>query len=71
MGLALGWTGGIVLGALHLLIDTGWPVMWWLRLVKKCDRTPMVDLIRVVTDQAVHVVAMAVWIAFIPAIGKG
>ncbi len=35
--LALGWIGGLVLGVLHLVIDTGRPVNWWIRRVKKCE----------------------------------
>lgn len=63
MGLALGWMGGLVLAALHLVIDTGWPVNWWLRVFKKCERAPQIDLLRIVTDQVVHLVLIAAWIA--------
>ncbi len=63
LGVALGWLGGLVLGTLHVVIDTGWPVNWWLRAVKKCERAPQIDLIRVGTDQAVHVALIAGWIA--------
>lgn len=64
LGLALGWAGGIVLGILHLLIDTGWPVNWWVRVFKKCDGAPQAALIRIATDQVIHVAAIAAWVAF-------
>ncbi len=63
LGLAVGWLGGVVLGLLHVVIDTGWPLNWWLRAVKKCERAPQFDLIRLLTDQAIHVVLIAAWIA--------
>jgi hypothetical protein len=63
LGLALGWMGGVVLGALHLVVDTGWPVNWWIRVFKKCERTPHLDLIRIWTDQVIHIGAIAAWVA--------
>ena len=35
LGLALGWAGGVALGILHLLLDTGRPLNWWIRVFKK------------------------------------
>src|SRR3954468_8464160 len=55
LGLALGWRGGLVLGILHLLIDTGRPVNWWVRVFKKCDGAPQAGLIRIWTDQVLHI----------------
>jgi hypothetical protein len=66
LGWALGWLGGLVLGILHLLIDTGRPVNWWLRTVKKCTAAPQLELIRIWTDQVVHIAAIAAWVAFAP-----
>lgn len=63
MGLALGWMGGVVLGALHAVTDTGWPVNWWIRVIKKCERAPHIDVIRIGADQALHLVVIAGWIA--------
>lgn len=67
LGWALGWPAGLALGALHLWIDTGRPVDWWLRVVKKCDRAPNVAMIALWTDQAMHISAIAAWVAFVPA----
>jgi hypothetical protein len=66
LGVALGWLGGLVLGVLHLLIDSGWPVNWWIRVFKKCQNAPHAELIRVWTDQVVHIAAIAAWVAFAP-----
>ena len=64
LGIALGWRGGLVLGILHLLIDTGRPVNWWVRVFKKCDGAPQAALIRIWTDQVLHISAIAAWIAW-------
>jgi hypothetical protein len=62
LGLVLGWKGGLVLGLVHLLIDTGWPIGWWIRVFKKCDAMPHATLIRIWTDQALHVAILAAWV---------
>jgi hypothetical protein len=66
LGLALGWAGGIVLGILHLFLDTGRPLNWWIRVFKKSDSTPQAALIRLWTDQTMHIAAIAAWVAFAP-----
>ena len=63
LGLALGWMCGVVLGAFHLVVDTGWPVKWWIRVFKKCERAPQLDIIRIWTDQVLHIAAIAAWVA--------
>jgi hypothetical protein len=64
LGLALGWLGGVVLGLLHVLIDTGVPLNWWLRVFKKCEASPHAVWIRIWTDQALHVALIAAWVAW-------
>ena len=66
LGIALGWRGGAALGALHLFLDTGWPVDWWIRVIKKCDRAFQAELIRIWTDQVMHIAGIAAWVAFAP-----
>jgi hypothetical protein len=66
LGLALGWAGGVVLGVLHLLLDTGRPLNWWIRVFKKCGNAPQALLIRLWTDQVTHIAAIAAWVAFAP-----
>jgi hypothetical protein len=63
LGLALGWQAGLVLGFIHLLIDTYVPVAWWMRHFKKCDGAPQAGAIALWLDQTLHIVAIAIWIA--------
>jgi hypothetical protein len=65
LGVALGWLGGAVLGALHLLIDTGQPVNWWMKHFKKCDTAPHAEQIRLWTDQVLHIALIAAWVALV------
>jgi hypothetical protein len=62
---ALGWMGGVVLGIVHLLVDTGRPLDWWIRVFKKCEGSPQLPLIRLWTDQAIHIATIAAWLAWI------
>jgi len=66
LGWALGWAGGAVLGILHLVLDTGRPLNWWIRVFKKCDTAPQAALIRLWTDQVMHIAAIAAWVALAP-----
>jgi hypothetical protein len=68
LGLALGWLGGAVLGVLHLLIDTGKPINWWVKNFKKSDGAPHALLIRIWTDQALHIALIAAWLILFPKI---
>ena len=63
LGLALGWWAGVVLGIVHLLIDTRVPVNWWMRTFKRCHETSESKLIAVWLDQTLHIVSIAVWVA--------
>lgn len=64
LGLALGWQAGLVLGFVHLLIDTRVPVEFWIRFFKKCEKAPEAGSIRIWLDQTLHIVCIAVWVAF-------
>ena len=65
LGLALGWLGGLVLGVVHLLIDTRVPVMWWMRCFKKCDRAPEAVAIAIWLDQTLHIVCIGAWVLLV------
>jgi hypothetical protein len=62
-GIALGWLAGLVLGGVHLLIDTRGPVGWWIRVYKKCGRSPEAGNIALWVDQSVHLLCIAAWLA--------
>jgi hypothetical protein len=63
LGLALGWPAGLVLGGVHMLIDTRVPVDWWMRVFKKCTQSPMAASIGLWVDQSVHLLCLALWVA--------
>lgn len=62
LALALGWLGGLVLGILHLLIDTRVPVDWWIRVFKRCGKAPEATSIAIWLDQTLHIVCIALWV---------
>lgn len=64
LGLALGGSAGLVLGILHLLIDTRIPVSWWMRHFKKCSQAPDAGSIAIWLDQTLHIVCIAAWVAY-------
>ncbi len=66
LGLALGWIGGVVLAVVHLLLDTGVPLNWWIRVFKRCQAAPQLALIRLFTDQAIHIATIGAWITYAP-----
>ena len=65
LGLALGWLAGLVLGFVHLLIDTRVPVTWWMRHFKKCSQAPEAGSIAIWLDQTLHIVCIAAWVALV------
>src|SRR5205814_662419 len=66
LGLAIGWLAGVVLGAVHLIVDTGIPLQWWTRIFKDSANVPEALHIAIWADQVVHIAAIAAWISFVP-----
>jgi hypothetical protein len=63
LGIALGWQAGLVLGALHILIDTRVPLGWWQRLYRHTGVGPVALHVAIWSDQVVHIVSIAAWVA--------
>ena len=62
LGVALGWQAGLVLGLLHVLVDTRVAVHWWQKHVQQTVDGPTVLHTRIWTDQVVHIGLIAVWV---------
>jgi len=63
LSIALGWVAGLILGFVHLLVDTRVPAYWWIRHFKKCSQSPDFGSIIIWLDQTLHIVCVAVWVA--------
>lgn len=63
LGLALGWQAGLILGALHLLVDTRVPLRWWQDVFRQTREGPLATIVAVGVDQVIHFVAIAAWVA--------
>jgi len=62
LGLILGWAGGLILALLHILIDTRYPVRWWIQTFKKCGHSPDLPILLIGCDQVLHIGCIAGWI---------
>jgi hypothetical protein len=60
--LALDWRAGIVLGVVHLFVDTRRPLNWWQRVFCQTTEGPIALTLKVWADQVLHIVAIALWI---------
>lgn len=60
LGALLGWKSGLLLGVIHLLVDTRVPLLWWVRVYKRCQNSPDYSLLLMGCDQVIHVASIAV-----------
>lgn len=63
LGLALGWIGGLVLAIVHALIDTRVPLNWWQNIYRQSSEGYTADITRIMVDQSMHILSIALWIA--------
>ena len=61
LGTVFGWVGGLVLGVVHMLIDTRVPIRWWIRVFKKCDDAPDLQILLIGCDQVIHICCIGAW----------
>jgi|SRR2546428_11788488 hypothetical protein len=66
LGIALNWQAGVVLGLVHILVDTGIPLKWWIRNFKDSADVPEALHIAIWADQVIHIGTIAIWIALAP-----
>ena len=62
LGLALGWQAGLVLGILHILIDTRVPRRWWQDVFGQTTEGPLAVTVAVALDQVIHIATIAAWV---------
>ena len=61
LGLIFGWVGGVVLGLVHMLVDTRVPIRWWIKVFKKCENSPDLPILLIGCDQVIHIACIAGW----------
>ena len=61
LGFVFGWLGGVVLGVLHMLVDTRVPIRWWSKVFKKCEQSPDISILLIGCDQVLHIGCIAGW----------
>jgi len=67
--IALDWVSGLVLGAIHLLVDTRRPLQWWNRLFRQTMEGELGIQVAVWGDQVLHISALALWLIVRPHLG--
>jgi len=66
LALALGWVAGLVLGGIHLLVDTRLPMRWWQRVFHQTTTGESAMHVAIWEDQVIHIVCIGLWVAFGP-----
>lgn len=66
LAIALGWVAGLVLGGIHLLVDTRLPMHWWQRVFRQTTTGESALHVAIWEDQVIHIVCIGLWVAFGP-----
>ena len=70
LGLVLGWLGGLVLGVIHMLVDTRVPQQWWSRVFAQTQSGEMALHVRIWGDQVIHIATIALWLLAVPYLSR-
>ena len=65
ISLVLGPLAGVVLGVLHMIVDTRAPLDWWRRTFRMTMEGPYSQPVATWADQVLHIVCIAAWIHFV------
>jgi hypothetical protein len=66
LSLVLGWIGGVVLGLVHMLVDTRVPQRWWSRAFSQTQSGEMATHVMIWGDQVIHISTIALWLVAAP-----
>jgi hypothetical protein len=66
LGLVFGWCGGLVLGLIHMLVDTRIPQRWWSRTFGQTQTGEMGLHVLIWGDQVIHISTIALWMVVSP-----
>ncbi|HEY4689434.1 MAG TPA: DUF3307 domain-containing protein [Anaerolineae bacterium] len=65
LGLALGWQAGLVLGLVHMVIDTRQVMKRWQRFYRQTMDGPNAIHVAIWADQVLHIAVIAAWVQFV------
>jgi hypothetical protein len=69
LALALGWQAGLFLALIHMFVDTRRPAIWWRGVIKQTTEGPIALILKVVVDQVLHLVPIAIWVEIAARLG--
>ena len=64
LGLVWGWLGGVVLGLVHMAIDTRLPLQWWGRFFRQTTSGEVGTHVAIWCDQVAHIATIALWATY-------
>lgn len=64
LAFVFGPVGAVVLGLIHMLVDTRAPLNWWRRTFRMTMEGPYAQPVATWADQVLHIVCLAAWVQF-------